>query len=86
MTALTPPTAAKVLSRPRSKIDATLRVDRYSEFGASWSPSFGIGWSPTDLLRLRASAGRAFRVPTFTERYYSDPANLARYRTDAYVV
>jgi iron complex outermembrane receptor protein len=27
---------------------------------------------------LRASAARAFRVPTFTERYYSDPANLAR--------
>ena len=30
------------------------------------------------MLRLRASVGRAFRVPTFTERYYSDPANLAR--------
>ena len=30
------------------------------------------------VLRLRASVGRAFRVPTFTERYYSDPANLAR--------
>ena len=29
-------------------------------------------------MRLRASAARAFRVPTFTERYYSDPANLAR--------
>ena len=29
-------------------------------------------------VRLRASAARAFRVPTFTERYYSDPANLAR--------
>jgi iron complex outermembrane receptor protein len=27
---------------------------------------------------VRASVGRAFRVPTFTERYYSDPANLAR--------
>jgi iron complex outermembrane receptor protein len=29
-------------------------------------------------VRLRASGGRAFRVPTFTERYYQDPANLAR--------
>lgn len=27
---------------------------------------------------MRASSGRAFRVPTFTERYYSDPANWAR--------
>jgi iron complex outermembrane receptor protein len=29
-------------------------------------------------VRLRASTGRAFRVPTFTERFYSDPANWAR--------
>jgi iron complex outermembrane receptor protein len=63
---------------PRTQIDATLRVDRYNEFGTSWSPAAGIGWWPSSILRLRASAGRAFRVPTFTERYYSDPANLAR--------
>jgi iron complex outermembrane receptor protein len=62
----------------RAQLDATLRVDRYNEFGTSWSPSAGIGWWPSSRLRLRASAGRAFRVPTFTERYYSDPANLAR--------
>jgi iron complex outermembrane receptor protein len=61
-----------------AQLDATLRVDRYNEFGASWSPSLGAGWWPTQRLRLRASLGRAFRVPTFTERYYSDPANLAR--------
>ena len=55
-----------------------MRVDRYTEFGTAWSPSLGVGWWPSDLVRLRASAGRAFRVPTFTERYYSDPANVAR--------
>jgi iron complex outermembrane receptor protein len=63
---------------PRTQIDGTLRVDRYNEFGTSWSPSAGIGWWPSSRVRLRASVGRAFRVPTFTERYYSDPANLAR--------
>jgi iron complex outermembrane receptor protein len=61
-----------------AQVDGTIRVDRYNEFGTSWSPSAGIGWWPSSTLRLRASAGRAFRVPTFTERYYSDPANLAR--------
>jgi outer membrane cobalamin receptor len=62
----------------RTQLDATMRVDRYNEFGTSWSPSVGVGWWPSSMLRLRASVGRAFRVPTFTERYYSDPANLAR--------
>jgi iron complex outermembrane receptor protein len=61
-----------------TQIDAAARVDRYTEFGASWSPSLGVGWWPTTAVRLRISGGRAFRVPTFTERYYSDPANLAR--------
>jgi iron complex outermembrane receptor protein len=61
-----------------AEVDATLRVDKYREFGTSWSPSLGAGWWPGSRVRLRASVGRAFRVPTFTERYYSDPANLAR--------
>jgi iron complex outermembrane receptor protein len=61
-----------------AQLDASMRVDRYSEFGTAWSPAVGIGWWPTAALRLRASTGRAFRVPTFTERYYSDPAHLAR--------
>ena len=63
---------------PRTQLDASLRVDRYTEFGSAWSPGVGIGWWPSPVVRLRASSGRAFRVPTFTERYYQDPANFAR--------
>jgi outer membrane cobalamin receptor len=62
----------------RAQADATLRVDRYTEFGTSWNPSLGVSWWAAPAVRVRASTGRAFRVPTFTERYYSDPANLAR--------
>lgn len=62
---------------PHAQFDASLRVDDYSEFGSSWSPSAGVGWWPVSIVRLRASGGRAFRVPTFTERFYHDPANLA---------
>jgi len=66
-----------------AQLDASMRVDRYAEFGTAWSPAVGIGWWPTSSLRLRASTGRAFRVPTFTERYYSDPAHLARSEVSA---
>ena len=59
-------------------LDGSLRMDRYTEFGTAWSPSLGVGWWPSSPVRLRAAVGRAFRVPTFTERYYSDPAHLAR--------
>lgn len=61
-----------------TQVDASLRLDRYTEFGTAWSPSVGIGWRTSSRTRVRATAGRAFRVPTFTERYYSDPANWAR--------
>ncbi len=60
------------------QLESLLRVDHYDEFGTSWNPSVGAGWWATPSIRLRASVARAFRVPTFTERYYSDPANLAR--------
>ena len=61
-----------------TQLDASLRVDHYTEFGTAWNPGLGIGWWPVPTVRLRASTGRAFRVPTFTERFYSDPANWAR--------
>jgi len=60
------------------QLESLLRVDTYDQFGTSWNPSIGAGWWATPSVRLRGSIARAFRVPTFTERYYSDPANLAR--------
>lgn len=59
-------------------VDASARLDGYSEFGTALSPAFGIVWRQRPDVRLRATTGRSFRVPTFTERYYSDPAHLAR--------
>jgi iron complex outermembrane receptor protein len=63
---------------PTVQVDGSVRVDRYNEFGASTSPGGGVSWWPSQRVRVRGSAGRAFRIPTFTERYYRDPANQAR--------
>jgi iron complex outermembrane receptor protein len=49
------------------------RFDHYSRFGDAWSPSMSIsGWA-SSRIRLRASGGHAFRIPTFTELFYVDP-------------
>ena len=55
---------------------AGIRVDHHEAFGAFWSPSFAAAWWPVTGVRIRSSLGRAFRTPTWTERYYQDPANV----------
>jgi vitamin B12 transporter len=62
----------------RTTVYPALRYDHYSSFGDNWSPSLAAVIGLTSRLRARGSVGRAFRVPTFTELYYRDPAHLAR--------
>ena len=59
----------------RAAVTAGLRVDRYSAFGSTASPSLSAASWLTPAVRLRASVGHAFRIPSFTELYYSDPFN-----------
>jgi iron complex outermembrane receptor protein len=61
----------------RATVQTGLRLDGYSTFGHAWSPSFSASVRTTPSLRLRASAARAFRIPTYTERFYRDPAHEA---------
>ena len=60
----------------RTTVQAGVRADAYSTFGHDVSPSISAVTRVTSDLRLRASVGHAFRIPTFTELYYTDPANL----------
>lgn len=53
------------------------RVDHYSRFGSAASPSLSAGWWVSSRVKVRGAAGRAFRVPTFTELYYTDPNHQA---------
>ena len=63
---------------PRTTITAGLRADRYSAFGSTASPSLSAAAWLASAVRLRASVGHAFRIPSFSELYYSDPFNLGR--------
>jgi vitamin B12 transporter len=53
-----------------------VRVDRREGFETFVSPSVSVSVPAGDAVRLRGQVGRAFRTPTWTERYYEDPANL----------
>lgn len=55
---------------------AGLRVDDRENFDPFVSPSVALALDAGDRIRLRAAASRAYRTPTWTDRYYSDPANV----------
>lgn len=60
----------------RTSLQAGARFDSYSSFGSSFSPSASVVTALARDLRARASIGHAFRIPTFTELFYSDPNTL----------
>ena len=55
-------------------LDAGLRHDLAGDAEA-WSPSGGLSWWFLESARFRASVGKSFRLPTFTDLYYRDPVN-----------
>lgn len=60
----------------RLNTDLNLRLDHYQKWESQESFNFGLKYALIeDKLGLRGAVSRAFRVPTFTELYYSDAAN-----------
>ncbi len=59
----------------RFSLSIAAREEAWRAFSGQISPSVAGGAWLTPKLKLRASASRAFRVPTYTDLYYSDPAN-----------
>ena len=48
----------------------------YSTIGWRYWPSLDLGYHLTNNLRVFGSVGKAFRIPTYTELYYSSPASV----------
>jgi iron complex outermembrane receptor protein len=51
------------------------RLEAYSSAETQFSPTAAMGIWLSPRLKLRGSVSRAFRLPTFTDLYYHDPAN-----------
>ena len=67
---------ATVGSVGSAQLDAGARIDWSSVNDEFLSPSIGGVLPIGSWTRLRASVSRGFRAPTWTERYYVDPANI----------
>jgi len=59
-----------------ASLDAGIRGDHSSAYGDFVSPSLVLSAPVAPRTRMRASIGRGFRAPTWTERFYVDPANV----------
>jgi iron complex outermembrane receptor protein len=46
---------------------AALRYDHFTDVGNSWTPKFGLKWTPTRAFALRGTFARGFRAPSPAE-------------------
>jgi iron complex outermembrane receptor protein len=71
-----PYVALDVRALRRFSFSLGLREEVYGSFNHEFSPTLAAGYWIAPALKLRASVSRAFRLPTYTDLYYHDPANL----------
>ncbi len=57
-------------------LNAGVRLDHSAEWGNVVSPSAAGSLALSHAVALRGSLGKGFRGPTWTERFYQDPANI----------
>jgi outer membrane cobalamin receptor len=60
----------------RLSLSAGGREEYYSGGHGVFTPTIAGGYRFSERLKLRASVGRAFRLPTYTDLYYNDPATI----------
>lgn len=51
------------------ELSGAVRTERFSDFGRTVDPKFGVVWAPVQDLRLRATYGQSFRAPGLTQLF-----------------
>lgn len=61
-----------------NSVDITpgITANYFSDFGTHSFPGLDLGWQINTKLRLYANTGATFRIPTFTDLFYSDTTTL----------
>lgn len=62
----------------RLSLTGALRFEDYSDAQSILTPKLSIVWEPAEMLRLGASWGRSFKMPTLYQQYSGYSAVLAR--------
>jgi iron complex outermembrane receptor protein len=60
----------------RFSLTLSAREELYRKWSGAFTPSIAGGAWLSHVLKARASVSRAFRVPSYTDLYYHDPANV----------
>jgi iron complex outermembrane receptor protein len=68
--------ALDVRALRRFSFSLGLREEVYGSRDSQLSPTAAAGAWVNSRMKLRGSVSRAFRLPSFTDLYYHDPANL----------
>ena len=60
------------------KLDVTpgIAVNYFSDFKFHAFPGMDVGYRVNDNIKLYGNVGYTYRIPTYTDLYYSDPATL----------
>ena len=66
------------------KFDITpgIAVNYFSDFKFHAFPGIDLGFKLNDALKLYANAGYTYRIPTYTDLFYSDPTTLGNENLD----
>ncbi|HJZ97867.1 MAG TPA: TonB-dependent receptor [Candidatus Solibacter sp.] len=60
----------------RYSLTLSVREEVYRRFSGAFTPTVAGGVWLSPVMKLRASASRAFRIPSYTDLYYHDPGNV----------
>ena len=68
---------AEAVAGQRGEVLGTvgLRVDEHEVYGTEVSPSASAAWWLSPGVKVRASGGRSYRTPSWTDRFLDSPAN-----------
>lgn len=65
-----------VLANEKLSLTPGIALTNYTDFGTQLFPGADIGYALSDNFQWYGNIGYTYRIPTFTDLYYSDPSTL----------